>query len=233
MEPVLTTNAVPTGTEQPIIPIEEAGQNNDRMVTSDFETFLRMLTTQLENQDPLNPMESSEFAVQLATFSGVEQQVRTNDLLNSLVTQTDATGLADLAGWVGMEAKSRATYVFDGSSLTLEPDVYPGADRAILVISNDIGEELGRVDIPNDGAAFNWLGTGTGGDPLPPGSYQFSVEGFAGQTRLGSTPLEEYKTVREVQIGATGPLLVMSDGSRVLAEAVNAVRAAPTEPDAT
>ena len=41
----------------------------------DFETFLKMLTTQIRNQDPLNPMEGSEFAVQLATFSGVEQQV--------------------------------------------------------------------------------------------------------------------------------------------------------------
>lgn len=46
--------------------------------SSDFETFLKMLTTQIKNQDPLNPMEGTEFAVQLATFSGVEQQVMTN-----------------------------------------------------------------------------------------------------------------------------------------------------------
>ena len=42
----------------------------------DFQTFLKMLTTQIKNQDPLNPMEGSDFAVQLATFSGVEQQVQ-------------------------------------------------------------------------------------------------------------------------------------------------------------
>ncbi len=52
----------------------------DKAVTSDYETFLRMLTTQLQNQDPMNPMESDDFAMQLATFSGVEQQVKTNEI---------------------------------------------------------------------------------------------------------------------------------------------------------
>lgn len=50
-----------------------------------FEVFLKMLTTQIKNQDPLNPMENTEFAVQLATFTGVEQQVQTNLLLTQLL----------------------------------------------------------------------------------------------------------------------------------------------------
>ena len=56
-------------------------------VSSDFETFLKMLTVQMQNQDPLNPVDSSDYAIQLATFSGVEQQVKTNDLLASLGQQ--------------------------------------------------------------------------------------------------------------------------------------------------
>jgi hypothetical protein len=59
---------------------------------SDFETFLKMLTTQMKNQDPLNPVESSEYAVQLATFSSVEQQVLTNDLLTRLIGQSHRAG---------------------------------------------------------------------------------------------------------------------------------------------
>ena len=54
------------------------------LIGNDFNTFLVMLTTQLQNQDPLNPIESSDYAVQLATFSGVEQQVRTNQLLQEI-----------------------------------------------------------------------------------------------------------------------------------------------------
>ena len=53
-------------------------------ISSDFETFLKMLTVQMKNQDPLNPVESTDYATQLATFSGVEQAVLTNDLLKSV-----------------------------------------------------------------------------------------------------------------------------------------------------
>ena len=54
---------------------------------ADFTMFLKLLTTQLKNQDPLNPTDSSQFAVQLATFSGVEQQTKTNTLLSSIESQ--------------------------------------------------------------------------------------------------------------------------------------------------
>ena len=66
-------------------------------ITSDFTTFLKMLTTQMQNQDPLNPIDSTDYAAQLATFSGVEQQVRTNSLLADLGTQFGLMGMAQLA----------------------------------------------------------------------------------------------------------------------------------------
>jgi len=77
-------------------------------ISSDFETFLKMLTVQLENQDPLNPVDSADYAVQLATFSGVEQQVQTNDLLKQLATQLGTGSIAQMASWVGMEARTTA-----------------------------------------------------------------------------------------------------------------------------
>ncbi len=78
------------------------------LLSSDFQTFLKMLTTQARNQDPLNPMDSSDYAQQLATFSGVEQQVRTNTLLESLAAQLGGGGLTQYASWVGMEARVTA-----------------------------------------------------------------------------------------------------------------------------
>jgi len=77
-------------------------------LSSDFETFLRMLTTQMRNQDPLNPVESADFAVQLATFSSVEQQVQTNALLSGLGTQMATLGMGQFPGWIGLEAEARA-----------------------------------------------------------------------------------------------------------------------------
>ena len=77
-------------------------------ISADFETFLKMLTVQMQNQDPLNPIDSADYAVQLATFSGVEQQVQTNDLLKGLAASLGAAGLSEMAGWVGMEARTAA-----------------------------------------------------------------------------------------------------------------------------
>lgn len=64
----------------------------------DYDTFLRLLVTQLENQDPLEPISETEFVAQLATFSNVEQNTRTNENLAALITQM---GLAQAAGLVG------------------------------------------------------------------------------------------------------------------------------------
>ena len=77
-------------------------------ISSDFNTFLRMLTVQMQNQDPLNPIDSADYAVQLATFSGVEQQVRTNQLLADMQGKFSQLGMAEMAGWIGKEARSAA-----------------------------------------------------------------------------------------------------------------------------
>jgi len=73
----------------------------------------------MQNQDPLNPVDSSDYAVQLATFSGVEQQVLTNDLLRGLAAQNGTAGLAQMANWVGMEARAVAPAFFDGAPITV------------------------------------------------------------------------------------------------------------------
>ncbi|NNF91122.1 MAG: flagellar hook assembly protein FlgD, partial [Boseongicola sp.] len=103
-------------------PSPAADREGSSALSSDFETFLLMLTTQMQNQDPLNPIESQDFAVQLATFSGVEQQVLSNELLETLATGMGLSGMSQLAGWVGMEARVTAPAAFDGTPITLAPD---------------------------------------------------------------------------------------------------------------
>ena len=224
MDPIVSTNTVPTGQAQTVRQREE-GEADGTAISSDFETFLRLLTTQLKNQDPSKPMESSEFAVQLATFSSVEQQVQSNDLLKSLVAQSDAAGLSELAGWVGMDARSSAPRSFDGTSLELVPPRDPTAGRTELVVLDESGSEVGRQSLANDGAPLIWLGTGNEGAPLPPGRYSFNVEGFAGETLVSTQPIEQYARIVEVQQSSAGPVLVMTDGTKVAANEVSAVRA--------
>ena len=119
-------------------------------LSSDFETFIRMLTVQMENQDPLNPIESTEFATQLATFSSVEQQVKTNDLLSALGAQMSLLGVSQLSGWIGMEGRAVAPVVFDGSPVTLTISGNTVADRHELVVRDNNSEEVQRLAVSGD-----------------------------------------------------------------------------------
>lgn len=83
-------------------------------ISTDYQMFLKMLTAQMKNQDPLNPIDSTDYATQLATFSGVEQQVKTNDLLTSLTGQLGVSGMGQLASWVGMEARAAVAVPYQG-----------------------------------------------------------------------------------------------------------------------
>lgn len=194
-------------------------------LSSDFETFLTMLTVQMENQDPLNPIDSSDYAVQLATFSGVEQQVQTNDLLSSLSQQLTANGLAEMASWVGMEARAAVPAYFDGDTpVTLAPNPVAVADQVELVVFDQWGSEVSRQDLPVSTDAYEWTGVDASGTPLPTGTYSFELVSYAEGEVLSQDPVDVYTKITEIQSDGVGTLLVLSGGATVQAGAISALR---------
>lgn len=205
-------------------PVETSSRTE---ISSDFETFLRMLTVQMENQDPLNPVDSADFAVQLATFSNVEQQVQTNELLRAMQDQMGASDMAQLADWVGREVRSSAPAQLDGSPVTLYPTVEPGAERAVIVVRNSDGGEMTRLPINTDGALVEWAGVTADGFPFPQDTYTFDVESYSGEDVIGTTPAETFATVTEVRRIADGSSVIVLTGDvEVSADSVTALRAA-------
>jgi flagellar basal-body rod modification protein FlgD len=194
-------------------------------IASDYNTFLKMLTAQMQNQDPLNPMDSSDYAVQLATFSGVEQQTRTNQLLEGLGGQFDMMNLAQLAGWVGREARVAAPAWLDGDPITLSPNPAALADRAVLVVRDSQGALVSREDVPPTAGPMEWLGTTMAGDPLPAGAYTFQLESYSGDDLIGTSAVEVYAAITEARGGPNGIMLVLRGGIEVLAADVTALRA--------
>ncbi|EYD73143.1 flagellar hook capping FlgD N-terminal domain-containing protein [Limimaricola hongkongensis] len=193
---------------------------------SDFEMFLKMLTAQIRNQDPLEPMESADYAVQLATFSGVEQQVKTNDLLAGLAAGLGQGGLGQAAGWVGREVRAPLTAAFDGTPLALEFETRAGADAGVLVVSDAEGREVARHDTGAGPQRFDWGGTDAQGAPLPLGRYGFAIVSRSGGEEIGRDVVETYGLVREVRLGAEGAVLRLDGGGEVPMAAVSALRAA-------
>lgn len=195
-------------------------------ISSDFETFLRMLTVQMQNQDPLNPVDSSDYAVQLATFSGVEQQVLTNDLLRGLAAQNGTAGLAQMANWVGMEARAVSPAYFDGAPITIAPEPADFATSAQLVVKDSSGSEVQRLEIDTQANNITWAGVGTNGTPLPNGMYTFETVSFDGSSALQQTQAAVYSRVTEVQSNNGTSILTLAGGQSIEANAVTALREA-------
>jgi len=211
-------------TQTSTITSNSTGSSTGSMINSDFQTFLTMLTTQMQNQDPLNPMESTEFATQLATFSGVEQQVRTNELLGGLQDSMAFSNMGQIAGWIGMDARAEMPMNFSGQPLTLYANENALADRMELVVTDANGQTLQRLSIPATETAFQWAGVTTDGEPLPSGVYGFHVEYFADDEPIETQPAQGYARIEEAQVVNGEIWLSMPGGVQVNAALVQAVR---------
>lgn len=193
-------------------------------INSDFQTFLKMLTAQIQNQDPLNPTSSDQFAVQLATFSAVEQQVLTNDLLKSLGSQFASVGMSEFAGWVGMEGRAAVPAMFRGAPITLSPAPAASADRAELVVRDVFGREVERTGVPVSAGPLQWSGRDSVGQLYPTGVYSFELVSFAAGTPVASSTVDTYGEIVEARGEGGQTVLVFESGATVPASGITALR---------
>ena len=193
-------------------------------LSSDFDTFLKMLTAQARYQDPLDPVDSTQYASQLAQFSMVEQQVVTNDALAALASQLGGSDISTLASWVGMEARAIAPAYFDGSPITISPNPASVADRVELVVYDDNGDVVQRNVIPVSAEPVEWAGVDGDGNPLPEGSYSFLVESYSGDELILNEPAEVYGRVTEAQVLNGDIVLILEGGQAILSTSVTGLR---------
>ncbi len=146
------------------------------------EAFLTLLTTQMQNQDPLNPMSNEDFIAQLAQFSSLEQQMLTNSMLESVYVGIASLNNASMAALVGAEVVA----VGDGISYGGEGDVDLNYDAAADVseASVSIYDSEGNLVFSEDIGALSagegrwtWDGTDSDGNPVEAGEYTFSITG--------------------------------------------------------
>lgn len=193
-------------------------------LSSDFEVFLRMLTAQMQYQDPLNPIDSTDYATQLATFSGVEQSVQTNDLLRTLTSQLGVGGLSGMATWVGKEVRFTGPVAFDGQPMTLYPLSTAGAETWEISVRNANGEEVQNIPVPPGASEVNWSGLQYGGQTAPEGIYSFIAIGRTNGQIVGETVVEAYAKVTEARLEGGQQMLILQGGAKVAFESVTAVR---------
>lgn len=196
----------------------------EAVLSSDFEVFLQMLTAQAQYQDPLEPMDNSEYAAQLAQFSMVEQQVTTNGLMEQLLSALGANDMASAANWIGMEALVDGPVSFDGDPITIAPNPPIVADEVTLIVTNAQGSEVQRIAMPLGAEPFIWDGSNANGVPYAHGEYNLQVESKSNGEVLVTDPALAYSRVTEARIENGNTLLVLDSGYLILANNVAGLR---------
>jgi flagellar basal-body rod modification protein FlgD len=147
-------------------------------LAEDFDGFLELLTIQLQNQSPLDPMDATEFTNQLVQFASVEQEIETNDNLELLNTNITAFGTSAALGFIGQTvtvAGDTAPLTDDGATWTYDLDSEAAA--VTLTLSDEDGTVVATYE--GSGAAgsnsFTWDGTTATGDQAPAGNYTLTV----------------------------------------------------------
>ena len=218
----ITPTAARTGATAKAVTEEAASTSG--AVTGDFQTFLTLLTTQMRNQDPLKPMDSTEFVAQLASFSAVEQQVRGNERLQGILDVLSGGTSAGLAQWIGREVRVAAAADFEGAPVEVGVTPAEGADKAVLVVRNDFGSVVARLPVEAGASEVTWDGRDDMGDSVAHGSYGFTLESYAGDLLLSTQPGTVYSQVQEVRIVDGAPVLVVAGGTQVPLDEVGGLR---------
>ena len=190
----------------------------------DFETFVKMLTTQLKNQDPLDPMDSASFASQLAAFSSVEQQVLSNNHLETIKTHLGSSDLLSFTNWIGKFAKVTGPAHFSGTSIDIAISIPESTERAELVVKNEVGSIILRKSISNETTEYRWKGEDSAGEIAETGTYQFFVETFKKDASQGETEMAAYQKVKEVRLEDGEHRIIFSGGQVANPKAISAVR---------
>ncbi|MEO0819225.1 MAG: flagellar hook capping FlgD N-terminal domain-containing protein [Pseudomonadota bacterium] len=199
---------------------------------SDFETFLTLLTAQLRNQDPLQPIDSAEFVAQLASFSTVEQLIGTNERLDTLA-EAGATGdVAALSSWIGQSvADIDGRFRADGEAVSFSYQLPADSTRAEALITDAAGTVLSRFDIAPDASEAVWDGTIGGVQAGVGETLRLLVAGYDAEGLIEERSARIFREVVALRGSPDGAVLELADGSSIAPEDVAELRAIETEDD--
>ncbi len=162
-------------------------------IANNFDQFLTLLTTQLKNQSPLDPMDTNQFTAQLVQFAGVEQQLKTNETLGSLLSLSSASTATNAVGFIG------ATITADGATTrTVNGQAewkvnMPEAGTATVTIKNAQGSIVysTTTTLVAGDQSYKWDGTTSVGSKAPDGQYTVTIDAknVAGESVTAKTQI--------------------------------------------
>ena len=202
---------------------------DQQTIAGNFNTFLQLLTTQLKNQNPLDPLDTNQFTEQLVQFAQVEQQLRSNDQLATLVSLQKTTQSTAALSFVGQNV------VVDGSTAQLVNNqatwsfTAPKPASATITIKDASGQQAfsGNYTLQTGPQNFQWDGKGNDGTQWPAGAYTMSItsKDASGQSVAISTEVQG--VVDSADLTQDPPTLSIGGQSYALDKIKRVVRSTP------
>ena len=175
----MTTTSATTATSTTPNTVANTTNTDRQAIANNFDQFLTLLTTQLKAQDPTAPLNTNDFTAQLVQFASVEQQIKSNDTLNSLLQTTQTSNAANALGFVGktISASGVTTYLQNNSakwSINAER-----GGTATITIKNEAGSIVATKTMtvnagPQD---YTWDGKTSDDTTAPAGKYTITITG--------------------------------------------------------
>jgi flagellar basal-body rod modification protein FlgD len=206
-------DAVTTSTAaSPASPASTGAAASRTAIAGNFDSFLQLLTTQLKNQSPLDPLDTNQFTQQLVQFASVEQQLRSNDTLTALLTSVKASATSNAASFIGMQVTADgATTRLSGGKAQWTINPARAASQATIAIRDKNGSVVATQTkpLPAGSQAFAWDGHTSTGSVAPDGDYTITVTARDASGQTVSVKTEVTGKVDAVDLSGDTPQLVI------------------------
>lgn len=188
-------------------------------LNTDFDQFLQLLTTQLQNQDPLAPMETTEFTNQLVAFSQVEQQINSNEKLDSLLAVQSLNMTALGVSFIGKSVEVQGdTFKASGEKASTVSYTLPetASSGTVTILDKDGNVVFSQpAELTAGTHSVTWNGKDKDGDPVDAGTYTLKVSALTatGTSLNAVTYVPGY--VSSLESADDGSLVLNVDGKQI------------------
>ena len=198
-------------------------------IADNFDTFLQLLTTQLKNQNPLDPLDTNAFTQQLVQFSSVEQQLKTNEFLSALVQSNANSVNTNAVNYIGKTISASGTRSELIAGKAIWNFKLDDAAMTSVTIKNADGDivytQQGQLQAGS--GVFEWDGKMSNGMPAPNGTYSIQMTGLNQEGKNVPISTEFTGTVTGIDFTGTEPVLLIGS-TRVNISGVTSIRASAT-----
>jgi flagellar basal-body rod modification protein FlgD len=219
--PVVSGTTTPPSSSSSSSSGSSLSSTTNNTIAGNFQTFLTLLTTQLQNQNPLDPLDTNQFTQQLVEFAGVEQQLKTNDTLSTLVSLQQTAQATQALQFVGKTAVVAGnTTALSNSSATWELNV-PTASTVNVSIANSAGQTVYTSTYSanaGNNQPFTWNGQGSDGTQWPDGLYTMTATARDSSGNNVAISTQVGGTVSSVDLSQSPPLLSINGQSYTVSQ---------------